>query len=175
GASAGEIGGRESFLTPGASPGFTGGRVSWRAGVPLTPGASPGEIGGRESFLTPGAGPGFTGGSVSWRAGVPLTPGASPGITNPAGPEYFLPMHRTTRPLRGLALLLLVPAALAAQQASFTLDQVMSPPFPDELVAAPAVAGGGGGGAVAWVFNARGTRNVWVAAPPDYRGKAVTS
>ena len=84
-------------------------------------------------------------------------------------------MHRTTRPLRGLALLLLVPAALGAQQASFTLDQVMSPPFPDELVAAPAVAGGGGGGAVAWVFNARGARNVWVAAPPDYRGNAVTS
>ncbi|PYP50175.1 MAG: S9 family peptidase [Gemmatimonadetes bacterium] len=84
-------------------------------------------------------------------------------------------MHRTTRPLRGLALLLLVPAALGAQQASFTLDQVMSPPFPDELVAAPAVAGAGGGGAVAWVFNARGARNVWVAAPPDYRGKAVTS
>src|SRR5207302_424657 len=40
---------------------------------------------------------------------------------------------------------------------------------PDELVAAPR------GGAVAWVFNALGARNIWVAAPPDYRGKAVTS
>src|SRR5256714_9422053 len=68
-----------------------------------------------------------------------------------------------------LALALLAPAALGAQQPVFTLDQVMSPPFPDELVAAPA------GGAVAWVFNARGARNIWVAAPPDYRGKAVTS
>src|SRR5256714_1413543 len=68
-----------------------------------------------------------------------------------------------------LALALLAPAALGAQQPAFTLDQVMSPPFPDELVAAPA------GGAVAWVFNARGARNIWVAAPPDYRGKAVTS
>src|SRR5437764_12671234 len=66
--------------------------------------------------------------------------------------------------------LALFPAALGAQQPSFTIDQVMAPPFPDELVAAPA-----GGGAVAWVFNARGARNVWVAAPPDYRGKAVTS
>jgi len=44
----------------------------------------------------------------------------------------------------------------------------MSAPFPDELVAAPAA------GAVAWVFNARGARNVWVATPPDYAGKAVT-
>src|SRR5256714_6687135 len=68
-----------------------------------------------------------------------------------------------------LALALLAPAALGAQQPAFTLDQVMSPPFPDELVAAPA------GGAVAWVFNARGARNIWVAAPPDYRGKAVTT
>src|SRR2546423_2529109 len=66
--------------------------------------------------------------------------------------------------------LALFPAALGAQHPSFTIDQVMAPPFPDELVAAPA-----GGGAVAWVFNARGARNVWVAAPPDYRGKAVTS
>src|SRR5256885_6008618 len=68
-----------------------------------------------------------------------------------------------------LALALLAPAALSAQHPVFTPDQVMSPRFPDELVAAPA------GGAVAWVFNARGARNIWVAAPPDYRGKPVTS
>jgi hypothetical protein len=71
---------------------------------------------------------------------------------------------------RRLALcgLLLAPAALVSQQAGFTLDQVMSAPFPDELIAAPT------GGALAWVFNTRGARNIWVAAPPDYRGKAVT-
>ena len=67
-----------------------------------------------------------------------------------------------------LALLLAAPAAVTAQQ-PFTLEQVMSAPFPDELAAAPT------GGAVAWVFNARGVRNVWVAAPPDYQGKAVTA
>src|SRR5947207_9660191 len=75
-----------------------------------------------------------------------------------------------TRPFGLCALVLLAPAALAGQQASFTIDQAMSPPFPDELVAAP-----GRSGAVAWVFNARGARNVWGAAPPDYRGKAVTT
>src|SRR5256886_12040780 len=71
--------------------------------------------------------------------------------------------------LRCLTLALLGPAALAAQQPTFTIDQVMSAPFPDELTAAPT------GGAVAWVFNTRGARNIWVAAPPDYAGRAVTT
>jgi dipeptidyl aminopeptidase/acylaminoacyl peptidase len=76
----------------------------------------------------------------------------------------------TARPRRlALALLLAAPAALGAQQPPFTLEQVMGAPFPDELTAAPT------GGAVAWVSNARGVRNVWVAAPPDYQGKAVTA
>ena len=60
-----------------------------------------------------------------------------------------------TTPIRCLALTILaalVPAALSAQQ-PFTIEQVMSAPFPDELTAAPA------GGAVAWVSNARGVRN----------------
>ena len=44
----------------------------------------------------------------------------------------------------------------------FTLEQVMSAPFPSELTAAPA------GSKVAWVFNAQGARNIWVAeASPD--------
>ncbi len=71
--------------------------------------------------------------------------------------------------VRRFALLALVPAVLRAQQPATTLAQLLSPPYPEELVAAPA------GGAVAWVFNARGARNIWMAAPPDYRGKAVTS
>src|SRR5438128_10076178 len=77
-----------------------------------------------------------------------------------------------TTPLRVLAsvsLALLGPAALPAQQPTFTIEQVMSAPFPDELSAAPT------GGAVAWVFNTRGARNIWVAAPPDYAGRAVTA
>ncbi len=51
----------------------------------------------------------------------------------------------------------------------FTLEQVMSAPFPSDLTAARV------GGAVAWVFDARGARNVWIAEPPDYRGRAMTS
>ncbi len=58
--------------------------------------------------------------------------------------------------------------AARAQQTEFTLEQVMSAPFPSELQAAPA------GGAIAWVFNAQGRRNIWVAEPPDYKARQVT-
>jgi dipeptidyl aminopeptidase/acylaminoacyl peptidase len=57
----------------------------------------------------------------------------------------------------------------AAPQEPFTIEQVMSAPFPSELVAAPA------GGMVAWVFEARGVRNIWVAGPPDYKARVLTT
>jgi len=47
-------------------------------------------------------------------------------------------------------------------QARFTLEQVMSSPFPSELVAATH------GTRVAWVFEAKGVRNVWIADGPDF-------
>jgi dipeptidyl aminopeptidase/acylaminoacyl peptidase len=56
-----------------------------------------------------------------------------------------------------------------AQEKHFTLDQVMSAPFPSNLVAAPL------GGKVAWVQNARGVRNIWMAEPPSYKGRQITS
>jgi len=65
-----------------------------------------------------------------------------------------------------LATVLLVPAAFAG---SFTLEQVLSAPFPADLVAAP------GGGKVAWMLNEHGARNVWMAAAPDYKGVRLTS
>jgi len=68
-----------------------------------------------------------------------------------------------------LAMALVCSSLAIAQQEPFTLEQVMSAPFPTELVAAPA------GGKVAWVFDARGVRNIWVAEPPDYQARAVTS
>ena len=58
---------------------------------------------------------------------------------------------------------------LAQDQKQFTLEQVMSAPFPSNLVAAPV------GGNVAWVQIAKGTRNIWVASPPEYKGKQLTS
>ncbi len=65
-------------------------------------------------------------------------------------------------------LLVVIAAPLAAQQ-PFTLEQVTAAPFPENLTAAPA------GGKVAWQLNARGVRNLWVAAPPDYQGRQITS
>ena len=41
----------------------------------------------------------------------------------------------------------------------FTIEQVLSAPFPSGLVAA------GQGGRVAWVFDKAGSRNVWLAEP----------
>src|SRR5215469_12015177 len=69
-------------------------------------------------------------------------------------------------------LLLFTTACLLAAQGAFTLEQVLSSPFPSELVAAPT------GARFAWVFNARGVRNVWVAEPDaggNYRSRQLTN
>ncbi len=50
-----------------------------------------------------------------------------------------------------------------------TLEALLSAPFPSEIVAAPA------GGHVAWVQNARGSRNVWVASAPDFKARLLTT
>jgi dipeptidyl aminopeptidase/acylaminoacyl peptidase len=47
----------------------------------------------------------------------------------------------------------------AGQQPSFTIDAALSAPFPSGLTAAPA------GSRVAWIFDAEGSRNIWVAEP----------
>jgi dipeptidyl aminopeptidase/acylaminoacyl peptidase len=58
--------------------------------------------------------------------------------------------------------LVLVASALAWAQSPFTLEQVLSSPFPSGLVAAMH------GSRIAWVFDAKGVRNVWVADGPDF-------
>lgn len=58
--------------------------------------------------------------------------------------------------------LLLAGATAAGAQAPFTLEQAMSSPFPAELVAAARAS------RVAWVFDAKGVRNVWIADGPDF-------
>jgi dipeptidyl aminopeptidase/acylaminoacyl peptidase len=68
-----------------------------------------------------------------------------------------------------LPVVLLIALCAQAQQPSFTLSQVLGAAFPSELTAAPA------GGKVAWVSNARGLRDILVAAPPRYEGRPVTA
>jgi len=61
---------------------------------------------------------------------------------------------------------MLVPQMASAQ--SFTVEQVMSSPFPDDLTAAARVP------RVAWVFDARGVRNAWIADAPGFAARQVT-
>ncbi|HEX8147017.1 MAG TPA: prolyl oligopeptidase family serine peptidase [Pyrinomonadaceae bacterium] len=67
-------------------------------------------------------------------------------------------------------LLLLAACALpcAAQAPGFTLEQVLSSPFPADLVAARR------GQRVAWAFDAEGRRNVWVAEGPQFHARPLT-
>jgi dipeptidyl aminopeptidase/acylaminoacyl peptidase len=62
---------------------------------------------------------------------------------------------------------LLLAAPIQAQE--FSIQQIMGAAFPSELVSTP------GSGSVAWVQNARGARNIWVATAPAYEGRRITS
>lgn len=68
-----------------------------------------------------------------------------------------------------LALLGLLALPAAAQQASVTIEGLMSAPFPEQLTAAPV------GGAVAWVRNDEGVRNIWMVAPPSWEAVRLTA
>lgn len=56
----------------------------------------------------------------------------------------------------------------AGGPAPFTVEQVRSYPFPSELTAAAT------GDRIAWTFNERGVRNVWVAEAPAWKARALT-
>ncbi len=74
--------------------------------------------------------------------------------------------------MKTLKLLVLLgalwPFSALAQNQGFTLEQVMSAPFSSGLTAAASVP------RVAWVFNLRGERNVWVADAPKFEARQVT-
>ncbi|HEX6816364.1 MAG TPA: hypothetical protein VF102_11860, partial [Gemmatimonadaceae bacterium] len=73
----------------------------------------------------------------------------------------------------GAAALLAASAAgvAPAQRASgsFTLQQVLGYPYPSALIAAPT------GARVAWVFDERGVRNIYVASAPDWQAHRATN
>ena len=77
-------------------------------------------------------------------------------------------MSKTARALCALLLTAAVPAAFA-QPVSFTLDQAKSYPFPNELTAAAT------GTRIAWAFNERGARNIWVSEAPEWKAHRLTS
>src|SRR5205814_10467054 len=58
---------------------------------------------------------------------------------------------------------------VAQKQTGFTVDQILGLPQPDHLVAAPA------GSTIAWTFNERGVRNIYVASGPDFKPRRLTA
>jgi dipeptidyl aminopeptidase/acylaminoacyl peptidase len=60
------------------------------------------------------------------------------------------------------------PASTTNPTPAFTVEQVMSSPFPTGLTAAAKA------NRIAWVFNSRGERNVWVADAPDFAARQIT-
>lgn len=82
--------------------------------------------------------------------------------------------------MRRILVLLLITAVIVstasfvsqpqkAAAESFTLEQVKSYPFPNELTASAT------GARIAWAFNERGSRNVWVAEGPDFKARRLTN
>ena len=65
-------------------------------------------------------------------------------------------------------LSLLVVASTFTFPAGFTVEQVLSSPFPSNLIVAHDAQ------RVAWVFDIKGERNVWVAEAPDFHERQVT-
>jgi dipeptidyl aminopeptidase/acylaminoacyl peptidase len=67
----------------------------------------------------------------------------------------------------GLATLSALAATSAAAQ-TFSLEQVMSSPFPSELTVSKR------GDKIAWAFDAEGKRNVWIAEGPGFGARQLT-
>lgn len=80
--------------------------------------------------------------------------------------EFF--KHRLAVGLGAMLFIAMLLPALPARGQGFTIEQALSYPFPDGLTAAAS------GERIAWVFNARGSRNVWVADGPDFTGRQLT-
>jgi dipeptidyl aminopeptidase/acylaminoacyl peptidase len=75
--------------------------------------------------------------------------------------------------MRSILCLVLIGAAAvsvprAQTPAPYTLEQILSAPFASGLVASPADQ------KVAWVYDEKGARNIWIAEGPSFAGRALT-
>jgi Tol biopolymer transport system component len=68
-----------------------------------------------------------------------------------------------------LSLMILALAGPAWGQQAFTLEQVLSAPFPSDLTAAKTLP------RIAWVLDEQGKRNIYVAEAPDFKARRLTS
>ena len=60
-------------------------------------------------------------------------------------------------------------AALQTAPRSFSVDQILSFPSPENLTASPA------GSTIAWTFNERGVRNIYLAEAPGFEPRRITA
>jgi len=67
-----------------------------------------------------------------------------------------------------VAVLVFAFSGSARAQKPFTLEQVLSAPFPSDLTAAKV------GNRVAWTFDQQGKRNIWVAEGPGFTARQLT-
>ena len=74
-----------------------------------------------------------------------------------------------TRSLAGIVLAVLFAVCTAQAHDRFTLEQILSAPFPADLTASKT------GGRIAWTLNDQGKRNVWVAEGPDFKARRLTA
>jgi len=77
-------------------------------------------------------------------------------------------MAFSRRPASSLLFLLFLCVTSQGSAATFTVEQVLNSPFPSNLVAASRA------GRVAWVFNAKGSRNLWIADVPSFAARPLT-
>ena len=68
-----------------------------------------------------------------------------------------------------LVLVVVLVPQLAAAQKPFTLEQILSAPFADNLTAAKKI------NRIAWTLDEEGKRNVWVAEGPNFQARRLTS
>ena len=66
-------------------------------------------------------------------------------------------------------VLLLFISNLSYSQSEFTLDQIKSYPFPNELTGSSETS------RIAWAFDEEGSRNIYVAEAPEFNPKRLTS
>src|SRR5881394_1299378 len=84
--------------------------------------------------------------------------------------NWRLPAMQIRRCLLCLSIALILfcalPLVVAAQ--NFSLEQVMSSPFPSDLVTSKR------GDKLAWAFDAQGKRNIWLAEAPTFAARQLT-
>ena len=73
---------------------------------------------------------------------------------------YLLPLQHAATKQRAIR---------GSQPSAFTLEQIKSYPFPNELTASAT------GSKIAWAFNEQGKRNVWVAEGPEFKARRLTN